>query len=222
MNVWKSHLFGALMTSIYPKVVQSFIIPHLWKLDKHIMTDLYSTYTGHLHLEIGPGPNPHLHNRKTTYVDFMDINQSVLSTIKNNYSHPYFGLHKGSLLNIDDYPDKLYDSVSAMNVLHCIPNANKWPNFMYNTSCVLKDGGILFGCYVNNKNNNVSHVLNKAGIFHNIHDNLDMVHLFSKQYYHTILGNTIGNCDIFVLKKKAFASEQLVCENYDLRLFNTA
>lgn len=178
-------------------------------MEKSITNSLYSKYTRNNHLELGPGPNPFLHN-KFTNVDFMDVNPSVLSTIKSNYNHPSFNLHNGSLLYKDNFPNKMYGSVSAMNVLHCIPNPNKWNLFMCNTHHVLREEGLLFGCYVNNSRTKASHILNKAGIFHNINDNLDMVHLSSKEYYHTILADTIGNCDVFVLKKKSSVSKHVL------------
>ena len=200
MNIWKNGMLQKCLTEMYPKIVQPIVTPYLWKLNDETIDSMYQTHTGEKHLEIGGGPNPHMH-KKDSEVHFMDVNHAVLFDTKRNYNHPSFEVHYGSLLYEDDYPKATYNSIACMNVMHCVPEPNKWNKLLYNTKMVLEDGGILFGCYVKN-NTPYSKVLNKMGIFHNIHDSLEVVNVMSKEYYNKIQCISVGNCDVFVLKKK--------------------
>jgi hypothetical protein len=197
MNVWKNKMASELLMKLYPRIVQPIIIPHMWKLDKECVDGIYKKYTGEMHLEIGAGPNSQKHRSNTT-VHYLDCNMEVLLELKQKGE---YNIHYGSLLNEEDYPMEKFDSVACMNVMHCIPDPNKWAKLFYNTNNVLKEDGVIFGSCV--KNNNIySQVLNMCGVFHNVHDTNDVIELFSKRYFDKIHCGDIGNCSVFILKKK--------------------
>ena len=194
MNVWNNPLISRALVQLYPRIVQDFVTPCIWKLDSDCIKGFYKKYTSKSHLEIGAGPNPQVPRE----AHFLDTNLEVLNKIGDTISPTK--LHHGSLLQKQDYPSARFDSIACMNVMHCIPETNKWEHLFYNTQTVLNTNGVLFGCFVKN-NTPYSKVLNRLGVFHNTHDTLDSVRRLSVPYYKHVYTADVGNCGVFVLKK---------------------
>ena len=195
-NVWHN---ASKLIKLYPVIVQDIVTPLFWKLKYSHIKNLYTNYTGCVHLDIGSGPRPFQHSFDK-HISFLDVNQHVLSHIQNTYSHPSFLTHKGSLLSKSDYPNAVFDSISCVNVMHCIPDPNKWLKLFYYTHTILEKDGVLFGSVVLN-NNMLSNLLNKLGIFHNSHDTYHHIQSSYSRYFKAIKLKQIGNCLVFVLRK---------------------
>ena len=173
---------------------------------------MYAAYTGDTHLEIGSGPNPFKFS-KDKCVHYLDVNYEVLKRIQLKNKVNLNNLHYGSLTNIENYPDVKFDSVSCFNVMHCLPEPNKWQRFFYNTHSVMKSEGVLFGTSVHN-DSSLSKLLNVVGIFHNKYDIMSSIESASKPFFEKIELDVHNNCFVFVLKKKKVIVEELEPDYY--------
>ena len=195
MNVWNS--LGKLPVCLYPKIVQSGITPHVWGLPQSVAADMYDRHVRKTHLEVGPGPSPY-DFCLTTSVTFMDVNAHVLKAAQA--AVPHADVWRGDILNSSELPPQRFTSLGCFNVMHCIPDKNKWSRLMYSASRALEPGGVLFGATVLNTHP-ASRILNAAGIFHNRHDSLDDIALWSREGFRRIYLKQVGSCAIFALAK---------------------
>ena len=197
MNVWT--VASRQLVSVYPRIVQGFITPYVWKLSNQKIDDMYKTHTGRNHLEIGPGPDPY-NFCKNTNITFMDLNIHSLHMAKNKVVHANTVL--GSAIEPDDFPShQSYDSIGIFNVMHCIHEPSKWARLFYNAKNVLSPGGVIFGSTVLNKDA-FSKLLNTSGIFHNKHDNLDQINRSAKPHLQKMYAHEFGKCALFAFKKR--------------------
>ena len=190
MNIWKS---GNFPRSLYSATVKSAITPYIWGLDNEMIDSMYR-YTNKDHLEIGPGPDPYNHNMLTD-VTYVDINKSVL----DNINHPFGTCVQADILEAD--LNKRFMSAACINVMHCIPEPNKWSRMFFNTKNVLVPEGVLFGASVLDKHP-FSKFLNAIGWFHNKHDSLESIETLANPYFDTLYLEQIGHCAVFAFRKR--------------------
>ena len=198
MNVWKFNIPQKVL-GLYPTIVSKFITPKIWGLGQAKLNAMYEKYTGTSHLEIGPGPDPYRHCILTK-LSIMDLNESVLDTIRKTYPHPEFETYTGDILNQAHYHNQLNASLASFNLMHCISEPAKWLKFFHNVDSVLEPGGVLFGASVHNLNP-LSKCLNTLGIFHNRHDTVDIIKIALKQSYSVVELQNYRNCLVWVLRK---------------------
>ena len=201
-NMW--NFAPKIAVSMYPHVVKQVITPCVWGLSSASVQQMYDTYIQDSHLDVGAGPMlPEIQFHKKVTV--MDINVAVLKSISD--MHPYYNTTRGNLLNLQDYPQHTFSSIACFNVMHCVPEANKWEHFMSNTSKHICENGTLFGSTVLNTHP-LSKVLNKLGVFHNTFDSAEDIKRIGNMFYDTVHVNTVGHELLFAFKKKNVSSSQ--------------
>lgn len=203
-------VYSKFLLSFYDTEVLRFELPFIFKCPLHKAKDFFNANISGVHLDVGVGtgyfldkctfpvPNPLVH--------LMDLNSNTLEKTSNRINRYSPVSHLCNVLEPIQKDLPKFDSISAMNFLHCLPGTMlKKEAAIKNLMPFLNDGGVFFGITILGKGVDAGFlymkanaVYNKKAIFSNLHDNASDLE--------TILSKNFENVSVEVVGSVAFFS----------------
>jgi ubiquinone/menaquinone biosynthesis C-methylase UbiE len=143
-------LYSKLFLSVYDVVALGFNCRFVWRCPSNHMLDLYNLHVSANHLDIGVGTGYFVDRctfpRLDPRIALMDPNLNCLEVAGKRLRRYAPETYVRSVLEPITIDAPAFDSISMLNVLHCLPgNMNTKGVALGNVKALLNPGGVLFG-----------------------------------------------------------------------------
>lgn len=208
-------LYSKLFLPFYDWSALKFNLRLIWKCPSHHMLALYNENLSSTHLDVGPGTGYFLQRCKFTVsnprVALMDLNPNCLELsakrLKQYNPETYLG-NALEPIGIDIEP---FDSISIMNLLHCLPGDMKTKAVVLkHLEPLLNPGGVLFGSTIlgtgvphNFLARRLQGYCNSRGYMTNYEDDFDSLKRGLDECFSETSARVIGCVALFSARKQA-------------------
>jgi len=205
-------VYSNLLLSVYDIEVLMFELPYIFKCPLHKVKDFFNKNVSGVHLDVGVGTGYFLDKCnfpvENPTVHLMDLNPNTLQRTSNRIIRYEPVSHQCNVLEPIQADLPMFDSISAINFLHCLPGSMLTKEAaIKNLKPFLQDGGVFFGVTVLGQGVDVgmlyrmaNSIYNKKSIFSNLHDNASDLEV--------ILNNNFEKSTVRIVGSVAFFSGQ--------------
>jgi ubiquinone/menaquinone biosynthesis C-methylase UbiE len=186
-----------------------FEIPVIFKCPLRKMTDYFNTHISDTHLDVGVGTGYFLDKGKFPVskpsIHLLDLNRNCLMKTSRRIARYNPVQHLCSILEPiqEDMPS--FNSISAMNFLHCLPGTMQSKEAVFaNLKPFLSDMGVFFGITVLGEGvelgplyRYINSVYNKKKIFSNLSDNRADLEQILKNHFREYSVEVEGSMALF-------------------------
>ena len=201
--------YSKLLLAFYDTEVLRFELPFIFKCPLSRAKEFFNANISGVHLDVGVGTGFFLD--KCTFpvenpvVHLMDRNPNTLEKTAKRIKRYSPVSHLCNVL--EPIQDDLlkFDSISAMNFLHCLPGTMlKKEAAIKNLIPFLNSGGVFFGITVLGNGvdagllyRKANAVYNKKAIFSNFHDNASDLEVILRKNFETVSVEVVGSVALF-------------------------
>lgn len=205
-------VYSNLLLSVYDIEVLMFELPYIFKCPLHEVKDFFNKNVSGVHLDVGVGTGYFLDKCnfpvENPTIHLMDFNPNTLRRTSNRIMHYEPVSHQCNVLEPIQADLPRFDSISAINFLHCLPGSMLTKEAaIKNLKPFLQDGGVFFGVTILGQGVDVgmlyrmaNSIYNKKSIFDNLHDNASDLEV--------ILNNNFEKSTVRIVGSVAFFSGQ--------------
>ena len=205
-------VYSNLLLSFYDVEVLMFELPFIFKCPLREVKKFLNKNISGIHLDVGVGTGYFLDKCnfpvENPTVHLMDLNPNTLIKTSNRIKRYEPISHLCNVLEPIQEDLPMFDSISAINFLHCLPGSMLSKEAaIKNLKPVLRDGGVFFGATVLGQGVDVgilyriaNSMYNKKSIFSNLQDNAsDLEAILSNNFEKTTV-RVIGSVAFFSCK----------------------
>jgi len=206
-------VYSKFLLSIYDIEVLMFELPYIFRCPLGTVRDFFNRNISGIHLDVGVGTGYFLDKCKfpveNPTIHLMDLNPNTLEKTSNRIQRYEPVSHQCNVLEPIQEKLPMFDSVSAMNFLHCLPGTMlSKETAIRNLEPFIIEGGVFFGITVLGEGvdagflyRKANAVYNKTAIFSNLHDNVsDLEHILSRHFQDYSV-NVVGSVAFFTGQK---------------------
>jgi len=176
-------------------------MPYIFKCPLRKVKDFFNKNVSSIHLDIGVGTGYFLDKCnfpiENPTVHLMDLNSNALKKTSNRIKRYEPVSHLCNVLEPiqDDLP--MFNSISAINFLHCLPGTMLSKEAaIKNLVPLLNEGGVFFGITILGEGVDVGFLYRKA-IFSNLHDNASDLELILSRHFQNYSVHVVGSVAFF-------------------------
>jgi hypothetical protein len=205
-------VYSNLLLTIYDIEVLMFELPYIFKCPLREVKDFFNKNISSIHLDVGVGTGYFLDKCEfpveNPTVHLMDLNSNTLQKTSNRIKRYDPVSHQCNVLEPIQADLPMFDSISAINFLHCLPGSMLTKEAaIKNLKPFLRDDGVFFGVTVLGQGVDVgilyrmaNSIYNKKSIFSNMQDNAADLEV--------ILSNNFKKYSVHIVGSVAFFSGQ--------------
>lgn len=205
-------VYSNLLLAIYDIEVLMFELSYIFKCPLREVKDFFNKNISNIHLDVGVGTGYFLDKCnfpvENPTVHLMDLNPNTLKKTSNRIKRYEPISHLCNVLEPIQADLPMFDSISAINFLHCLPGSMLSKEAaIKNLKPFLRDGGVFFGITVLGQGVDVgilyriaNSMYNKKLIFSNLQDNASDLEV--------ILSNNFEKYSVHIVGSVAFFSGQ--------------
>ena len=202
-------VYSNLLLSIYDIEVLMFELQYIFKCPLRRVMDFFNENISGIHLDVGVGTGYFLHKCKfpveNPVIHLMDLNPNTLIKTAKRIKRYDPVAHQCNVLEPIKANLPMFDSISAINFLHCLPRSMLDKEIaIKNLKPFLKKGGVLFGTTVLGQGVDVgilyrmaNSTYNKKSIFSNLNDNVLDLEVVLKNNFKSYSVQTVGSVAFF-------------------------
>jgi len=206
-------VYSKFLLSIYDIEVLMFELPYIFKCPLGAVRDFFNRNISSIHLDVGVGTGYFLDKCKfpveNPTVHLMDLNPNTLEKTSNRIKRYEPVSYQCNVLEPIQEELPLFDSVSAMNFLHCLPGTMLSKEIaIRNLVPFLNEDGVFFGITVLGEGvdagflyRKANAAYNKKAIFSNLHDNVSDLELILSRQFQDYSVNIVGSVAFFTGQK---------------------
>lgn len=202
-------VYSKFLLAFYDTEVLRFELPCIFKCPLRRAKTFFNANISGAHLDVGVGTGYFLD--KCTFpvenpiVHLLDLNSNTLEKTSNRIKRYSPVSHLCNVLEpIQDNLPK-FDSISAMNFLHCLPGTMlRKEAAIKNLKPFLNEGGVFFGITVLGEDvdagflyRKANAVYNKKAIFSNLHDNASDLEVILSNNFENVSVEVVGSVALF-------------------------
>lgn len=202
-------VYSNLLLSIYDLEVLKFELPYIFKCPLKMVGDFFNENVSTIHLDVGVGTGYFLDKCNfpdtNPTVHLMDLNANTLRKTAKRIKRYNPSHHQCNVLEpiVVDLP--MFDSISAINFLHCLPGTMLEKEVaIQNLKPFIKDGGVFFGTTVLGLGvdagwlyKKANSIYNAKGIFSNLQDNASDLEDILNNNFDNVTVTVIGSVALF-------------------------
>jgi len=202
-------VYSNFLLSIYDLEVLMFELQYIFKCPLHKVMDFFNENVSGIHLDVGVGTGYFLDKCnfpvENPTIHLMDLNPNTLRTTSKESIDTKPVPHQCNVLEPIQADLPLFDSISAINFLHCLPGTMLDKELaIKNLKPFLREGGVLFGITVLGQGVDVgtlyriaNSIYNKKSIFSNLSDNISDLEAILKNNFKEYSVQTVGSAAFF-------------------------
>ena len=202
-------VYSNLLLSIYDIEVLMFELPYIFKCPLHKVKDFFNKNVSGVHLDVGVGTGYFLDKCifpvENSTVHLLDLNPNALQKTSKRIMRYNPILHQCNVLEPIQENLPMFDSISAINFLHCLPGSMLTKEAaIKNLKPFLREGGVFFGTTVLGQGIDVgvlykyaNSIYNKKSIFSNLNDNITDLEVILKNNFKEYFVQTVGSVALF-------------------------
>ena len=191
-----------------------FEIPVIFKCSLRRIKKFFNTHITSRHLDVGVGTGYFLDIGKfpvqNPTIHLMDLNKNSLQKTSRRINRYNPKLHQCNVLDPIKKKLPIFNSISAMNLLHCLPGTMLEKEVVINNlKPFLGNDGVFFGITVLGENVNggflyrfTNSLYNDKAIFSNLHDNAIDLEVILKKNFNSYSVDVEGTVALFYGKNK--------------------
>ena len=202
-------VYSNLLLSIYDIEVLMFELQYIFKCPLRRVMEFFNENISGIHLDVGIGTGYFLHKCKfpveNPVIHLMDLNPNTLLKTAKRIKRYDPVAHQCNVLEPIKANLPMFDSISAINFLHCLPGSMLDKEIaIKNLKPFLKKCGVLFGTTVLGQGVDVGILYrmanlayNKKSIFSNLNDNISDLEVILKNNFKSYSVQTVGSVAFF-------------------------
>ena len=202
-------VYSNFLLSIYDLEVLMFELQYIFKCPLHKVMDFFNENVSGIHLDVGVGTGYFLDKCnfpvENPTIHLMDLNPNTLRKTSKRINRYEPVPHQCNVLEPIQADLPLFDSISAINFLHCLPGTMLDKELaIKNLKPFLREGGVLFGITVLGQGVDVgtlyriaNSIYNKKSIFSNLNDNIPDLEAILKNNFKEYSVQTVGSAAFF-------------------------
>ena len=202
-------VYSRFLLAFYDMEVLKFELPYIFKCPLRKARDFFNANISGVHLDVGVGTGYFLDKCtfpvKNPVIHLMDLNANTLEKTSNRIKRYLPVSHLCNVLEPiqDDLPK--FDSISAMNFLHCLPGTMLTKEAaIKNLKPFMNEGGVFFGITVLGKGvdagflyRKANSAYNKKAIFSNLNDNASDLEVILSNNFENVSVEVVGSVALF-------------------------
>lgn len=202
-------VYSKLLLFFYDIEVLRFELPYIFKCPLRDAKEFFQNNVSGNHLDVGVGTGYFLDKCKfpvkNPVIHLMDLNPNTLEKTAGRIKRYKPTSHQCNVLEPIKADLPMFDSISAMNFLHCLPGTMLSKEVaIKNLTPFLNKGGVFFGVTVLGEGVDAGYlykkanaVYNKKSIFSNLHDNASDLETILRNNFEIVFVNVIGSVALF-------------------------
>ena len=202
-------VYSNLLLSFYDIEVLIFELPYIFKCPLREVKDFFNKNVSGAHLDVGVGTGYFLDKGKfpvdNPTVHLMDLNPNTLKKTSKRIMRYDPISHQHNVLEPIQADLPMFDSISAINFLHCLPGSMLTKEAaIKNLKPFLQDNGIFFGVTVLGQGvdagmlyRKANSIYNKKSIFSNLQDNASDLEIILRNNFEKVSVHTVGSVAFF-------------------------
>ena len=202
-------VYSNLLLSIYDIEVLMFELQYIFKCPLRRVMEFFNENISGIHLDVGIGTGYFLHKCKfpveNPVIHLIDLNPNTLLKTAKRIKRYDPVAHQCNVLEPIKANLPMFDSISAINFLHCLPGSMLDKEIaIKNLKPFLKKCGVLFGTTVLGQGVDVGILYrmanlayNKKSIFSNLNDNISDLEVILKNNFKSYSVQTVGSVAFF-------------------------
>lgn len=202
-------VYSKFLLSFYDIEVLMFELPYIFKCPLYKIMEFFNENISSTHLDVGVGTGYFLDKCKfpteNPTVHLIDLNLNSLEKTSSRIKRFMPVSHQCNILEPIKADLPLFNSISAINFLHCLPGVMLTKEAVIkNLKPFLKDGGVFFGatilghgCSVGLLYKTANSIYNKKGIFRNLHDNASDLEVILSNNFEKVSVQVVGSVALF-------------------------
>jgi len=205
-------VYSNLLLSVYDVEVLMFELPFIFKCPLREVKKFFNKNITGMHLDVGVGTGYFLDKCnfpvENPNVHLMDLNPNTLKKTSNRIKRYEPISHQCNVLEPIQADLPMFDSISAINFLHCLPGSMLSKEVaIKNLKPFLRDGGVFFGATVLGQGVDLgilyrvaNSMYNKKSIFSNLQDNASDLEVILSNNFEKSTVRVIGSVAFFSCK----------------------
>ena len=202
-------VYSNFLLSFYDTEVLRFELPYIFKCPLRVIKDFFQKNVTGNHLDVGVGTGYFLDKCEfpveTPTVHLMDLNMNSLQKTSKRIKRYNPVSHQCDVLEPIQKVLPMFDSIGAMNFLHCLPgDMLSKQEVINNLVPFLNKGGVFFGVTILGEGVDAgllyrmaNAIYNKKSIFCNSHDNLFDLESILRNSFEGVSVKVIGSVALF-------------------------
>jgi hypothetical protein len=202
-------VYSNLLLSIYDIEVLMFELQYIFKCPLQKVTNFFNENVSGMHLDVGVGTGYFLYRChfpvKNPVIHLMDLNPNTLIKTQKRIKRYETVAHQCNVLEPIQGNLPMFDSISAINFLHCLPGTMLDKEIaIKNLKLFLNKGGVFFGTTVLGQGVDVgllyrmaNAMYNKKSIFSNLNDSVSDLEVILKNNFRRYSVETVGSVAFF-------------------------
>ena len=203
-------VYSNFLLSFYDIEVLMFELPYIFKCPLREVKKFFNQNISGMHLDVGVGTGYFLDKCnfpvENPTVHLMDLNTNTLQKTSKRILRYKPVSHQCNVVEPIRADLPMFDSISMMNFLHCLPGSMlAKETAIKNLKPLLRDGGVLFGVTILGQGVDVgmlyrmaNSIYNKKSIFSNLQDNASDLKI--------VLNNNFEKFSVYIVGSVAFFS----------------
>lgn len=202
-------VYSDLLLSIYDLEVLKFELPYIFRCPLQKVMDFFNGNVSSTHLDVGVGTGYFLDKCNfpigNPTIHLMDLNPNTLRKTSKRIKRYLPTEHQCNVLEPIQKDLPFFDSISAINFLHCLPGTMlDKEKAIANLRPFLREGGVFFGTTVLGQGVDAgvlyryaNSVYNKKSIFSNLNDNVSDLEIILKNNFQECFVDIVGSVALF-------------------------
>jgi SAM-dependent methyltransferase len=202
-------VYSNLLLSVYDIEVLIFELQYIFKCPLQKVVKFFNENVSGIHLDVGVGTGYFLDKCnfpvENPIIHLMDLNSNTLRKTSKRLKRYEPVPHQCNVLEPIQEDLPMFDSISAVNFLHCLPGTMLDKEIaIKNLKPFLREGGVFFGVTVLGQGVDVgilyriaNSIYNKKSIFSNLNDNVSDLEVILKNHFRRYSLQTVGSVAFF-------------------------